>query len=423
MRERNAGSGFTLIETMVAIAVFSLLVVAIFQIIAIAQRTMRSEVARDEAEGTGTRWIDSLGRDVRESSYAYVYAGDWLATRDGAGAVAINVARNYFSASPASGGNALAPGISDESWLQCPNPACPWCNVGSSGASVPKIPYAHLARPSRNNGQAGSPTTPPPSFFSSDADARGRLFAHLVAGANCPFCNTALSTEAFFGGLLVFSPRRADRSYSYGGASGYEALWESMVFYCPFRDPGTGSYNVRRYVFYASSLAGGGQTPSLVNILDFNGNGIIESPPMVSQAGQFVLDAQGEAFHLQPGGGRNDLRYARWDSAAGRGFEILVNRATGAAAVTVTGGAFAGTTNLNLGFTQFGLGVSDFDVSTFINNPSWFVGAAQINPTGVVEPGVVRITFQVDRTGATRSSHGNLGQEESVQTTMLRPQN
>jgi hypothetical protein len=102
-----------------------------------------------------------------------------------------------------------------------------------------------------------------------------------------------------------------------------------------------------------------------------------------------------------------------------------VDRATGSARVLVQGGAFAtgGYLTLNLEMLLFGVGVTDCDVSTFINNPSWFVGAAQTNPAGVVEPGIVRIALQVDRPGSGGNTPGFLGREETVQTTMLRPQN
>jgi prepilin-type N-terminal cleavage/methylation domain-containing protein len=425
MRTPETRRGVTLIELMVAVSIFSLMVVVIFSMLATAQRSMKSDMARDAAEGTGTRLIDRIGRDIRESSYAYVHAGDWLAGHDGTGAVAILVARNYFSASPATGGVAQVPGISDEGWQQCPNPACPWSNFQTALGTDPKFPNAILARPTRNNPQSGSVPSVPLSFAFSDNDARGRLFGHLAAGANCPFCDTALSTDAYFGGLLVFSPRRADRSYSYGGSSGYETRWESMIFYCPFRDPNTGLYSMRRYQFYAASLPAGASPPSLVDLLDFNGNGVIETPPMTRTDGTLALDAEGEAFHLQPNSGRNDLRYVKWDNAAGRAFEILVNRQAGTASVRSQGGAFdsGGFVTMNLEMFQFGLGVSDFDVSTFINNPSWPVGGNAVNPAGVMEPGVVRVTFQVDRPGPFATRAGQLGQEESVQTTMLRPQN
>jgi hypothetical protein len=68
------------------------------------------------------------------------------------------------------------------------------------------------------------------------------------------------------------------------------------------------------------------------------------------------------------------------------------------------------------------VGLSDFEASTFLNNPSWPVGANVINPLGVAETGVVRVTLQVDRPSNPTRGAG-MGREESVQTTTLRPRN
>jgi prepilin-type N-terminal cleavage/methylation domain-containing protein len=421
MEKRHKTAAFTLIELLITVAIFALMIAAIFQILVSAQGNMNSGLALNSVEGTAREMIASIGRDVRESSYAYIFAGDWLAT-GGAGAVSIVEARNYFSSTPGVGGATLAPGLANEGGGQCPNAACTWCNHTEGANLVPTVPNAFLARPVRNNPQTPGPSSPPPSFSFSAGDARGRLFGHLGPGDPCPFCNTALAADVFFGGLLLFSPRRADNSFSYGGDSGYEAVWESMVFYCPFRNPNTGNYEMRRYAFFASDVPGAGGPPAnLFDLLDFDGNGVIESPPMTDQTGNFVLDADGERFCLVPAasGTGNDLLYTRW--ATGRLFRIQVDRATGAATVTVTGGAFPGTHTIPLRMKRFALGLSDFDASTFINNPSWNPGAP-VNPTGVMEPGIVRITLQVDRPGQSR--RGNvMDHEETVQTTALRPRN
>ncbi|MHC4599162.1 MAG: PulJ/GspJ family protein [Planctomycetota bacterium] len=414
--------GFTLVELMMVVAIVALMVAAVLTILVSAQRNMRSEVAHHAVEGTATTVIDAIGKDVRESSYAYTFAGDWLAVRPVGAPVSINVARNYFSASPGLGGGALAPGLTGELGAQCPNPACTWCNHVEGAGLVMTVPHAFLARPARNNPQSGAPTNPPPAFAFSPADAKGRLFGHRAPGDACPFCSTALVDEAFFGGLLLFSPRAADRTFSYGGATGYEAQWESMIFYCPWRNPNTGNYELRRYAFFASLFTGGGPPANLIDLLDFDGNGVIESPPMTDTNGNFVLDADGERFCLVPGASGNDLLYTRWDASTGRSFRIQIDRTTAVATVTVGGGPFAGGLVRPLEMRRFGLGLSDFDASTFINNPSWTAGGPPVNPTGVAEPGIVRITLQVDRPG--NPTRGNLmDREETVQTTALRPRN
>jgi hypothetical protein len=406
-------------EMMVTVAIFGLMVAAIFQILLTAQGNMKADVALHSAENTATEIIKAVGRDVRESSYAYVFGGDWLATKDAAGVVSIDESRHYFSSMPGLGGATLAPGLTNEGGGQCSNPACPWCNSAGGGGPAPLNPHAFLARPARNNPQTGSPSSPPPSFSFNPGDARGRLFGHLDPGTPCPYCQTILDDEVFFGGLLLFSPRRADNTFSYGGNSGYEAVWESMVFYCPFRNQATGSYELRRYAFFASEFTAAGLPPAtLIDLLDFDGNGVVESPPMTDQGGNFVLDADGERFSLVPAasGTGNDLLYTRW--SAGRLFRIQIDRAAGTATVNVIGGPYAGARNVNLRVKRFGLGLFDFDASTFINNPSW----AGVNPTGVVEPGIVRITFQVDRPGTPRRGN-TMDHEEAVQTTALRPRN
>lgn len=415
--------GVTLIEMLVATAIFSLLVAAIFQVVTTSQKAMRNDAARASAEDAATRIIDRLGKDVRESSYAYIYAGDWVALRGG-GAVTISVARNYFSATPYVGSTTLVPGIADEGWGQCPNPACTWNNHLESGVMEITTPHAFLGRPARNNPQV-APVSPPATFAFSAADARGRLFGDRAAGDTCPWCNAPLASEAFFGGMLLFSPRRSDRFFSYGGQTGYEVRWESMIFYCPFRDPNTGAYTLRRYVFHASALGGGpGVGPSLIDLLDFDANGVIESPPMTDGGGNFVLDADFERFSLVPSAtfSGNALVYHRADATHALSFRIEVDRDSGQAVVSVGGGPFAGVYNVRCEVTRFSLGVSDFDVSTYINNPSWFAGGVMVNPTGVAEPGVVRVTFQVDQpTG--RGPGPDPGFQEAVQVTMLRPRN
>jgi hypothetical protein len=259
---------------------------------------------------------------------------------------------------------------------------------------------------------------------SSAADARGRLYGHIPAGGQCPFCGSVCGSEVFFGGMMVFSARKLDRTFSYGGTSGYEPQWESMIFYCPFNE-GNGLYGIRRYHFFAETITDGGGNPAnLTALLDFDNNGIIESPPMTDDTGNFVLDADGEQFGLpnDTGIGGNVLMYYKWDSALGQSFEIRINRVNGQAIVTVGAGSFAGTYTIQTRMDRFGLGGSNFFAETFINHPSWFVAGTQINPFGVVELGVVRITFQVDRPG--NINRGLLrDNEEAVQVTMLRPRN
>jgi hypothetical protein len=407
---------------MIVIAVFSLMIVAIFQMLTSAQKNLESELAHNSVESTATTMIDAIGRDVRESSYPYVFAGDWLATNSG-GTASIMVARNYFSVSPSLGGATLVPGLTNEGGAQCVNTACNWSTDSVGGNTVPSIPNAFLANPSRNYPQTGTATDPSTAFSFSANDARGRLLRHLTAGDTCPFCGGNTSSQVFLGGLLIFSPRGEDRFFSYGGDSGYEAQWESMVFYCPFYNAVTNSFELRRYAFFASAFVDGTGTPAnLIDLLDFDDNGVIESPPMTDENGNFLLDADGERFCLVPAGSGpgNDLLYTRWGS--GRVFRIQVDRITGQAVVTVTGSGFAGTQTLSLEIKRFGLGLSDMDVSTYLNNASWFNAGTQVNPTGVVEPGVVRISVQVDRPAGT--TRGNtFGREETVQMITMRPRN
>jgi len=404
--------GFSLIEMMVAMAIFSLVILVIFGVVSSAQKTMKFEMDKDTVTGGAVQLIGRMGRDIRESSYAYVFAGDWLAT-SGGGSVSIVVARNYFSTNPLLGGNTLVPGISNEGWAQCPNPVCGWCNRPDGSNTVPVEPRAFLARPVRNNGQIGSASFTPTNFQQNDVDARGRLYNHLDPGENCPTCGQALVAESFISGLMFFSPRKVDKSFSYGGATGREVCWESMVFYCPFR-MGKGQSEMRRYIFYASSI---NSAASLIDFMDFDGNGIIESPPMTDVSGAFLLDADGESFCLLNSGGTADkLLYTRWGS--GRTFRIEIDRDTGMADVTTTGPYGAGSTSMRCKMTRFAAGLTDFDASTFLNNPSWMSGGVPQNPMGVAELGVVRVTLQCDKEA--RPWFGNL---ESVQSTMFRPRN
>jgi prepilin-type N-terminal cleavage/methylation domain-containing protein len=414
--------GFTLVEMMMAVAIFALAVGVVFQLSATAHRSLRVSISRSDVEGGASLLLAQLGRDVRESSYAYIFAGDWLAQRSGSGEVTLAVARNYFSDSPMVGGNLLVPGLAGEGWGQCPNPVCHWAVRDASGTPSPVLPHAVLARPLRNNPQIGSATWPPVSPFFSDLDAKGRLFNRIPPGGRCPFCGAVLKDEAFFSGLMVFSPRAKGHHFSYGGPGRKEVRWEAMIFYCPFRDSDTGLSEMRRYAFFASDVH---PDASLADLLDFDGNGIIESPPMTDQNWHFVLDADAEQFCLvDDGTGAHHLHYARWDGGAGRSFRIGINRATAVADVTVTGGPYptGGAIQIPLSMKRCAPGITDFDASTVINNPSWMNAGVQQNPTGVLEPGVVRVTFQVDKppVAGRTTTHPPI---ETVQSTLLRPRN
>ncbi len=412
-------SGFSIVEIMFATSIFSLAIVIVFNLLSIAQKDMKSESARYAIQGGATSFLDRMGRDARESSYAYIFAGDWLASNSG-GLVSVLVARNYLSASPSTSGNILAPGISDEGFAQCPNPACQWCCFDPGTGPQPSYPKAFLTRQIRNNPQSGVPSLPPSGTLLSALDWKGRLYSNRRPGEACPYCGAALEAEAFLGGLMLFSPRKADNSFSYGGPDGLHAQWESMVFYCPFRNQ-NGLSEIRRYVFHAESLAVVGPAPSLVDLLDFDGDGIVQSPPMTGENGAFVLDADGEAFCLvNRAPGSNVLMYTRWSATAGRTFRIEVDRATGMADVNAAGGAFAtgGTVQVRCRMQRWADGLSDFDASTFENNPSFYSGGTDFNPSGVSERGVLRVTFQMDKAGPQWS-----GSVETVQTTMMRPRN
>ena len=283
MRRSGKAKGFSLIEIMIAVAIFSLAITVIFGVLSNAQRSMKYEVDKDSVAGGTTKLVELMGRDVRESSYPYIFTGDWLAT-SGTGGVSIAVSRNYFSASPLLGGSTLVPGVSNEGWAQCPNPVCGWCTRQDGASTVPVPPKAYLSWPVRNNGQTGSASIPPASLQRDDGDAKGRLYNHLLAGEPCPTCGSTLEAEAYISGLLVFSPRKANNTFSYGGAGDREVRWESLVFYCPFRI-GRGQSEMRRYQFYASTVD---PNASLIDLLDFDSNGIIESPPMTDGTGNFV---------------------------------------------------------------------------------------------------------------------------------------
>jgi prepilin-type N-terminal cleavage/methylation domain-containing protein len=411
MRLRFSG-GFSLVEVMVSLTIFSVVMGGIFVGISGFEKTMKYETAMENVQGSATFLLDRLGRDIRESSYAYVFAGDWYALRDATG-VDIEVARNYLSSSPLFGGATLNPGISDEGWAQCPNAVCGWSSRPGGAGVDPIVPNAFLAQPVRNNRVVDAPTFPPTDFQYSTVDARGRLFGHLSPGDRCPECGAILDSQAFFSGILMFSPRREDGSFSYT-ANGDEARWESMIFYCPFRRA-QGGCEMRRYVFYASSI---NPAAGLADLLDFDGNGLIESPPMTDTSGDFVMDADGEFFGLVPSGGSNNLVYARWDGTGPRSFNIDIDRLTGVAKVTVGGGPYSGNQVIPLMMSQHAFGLSDFEASSFLNNPAWEAGGVTVNPTGVWELGGIRITLQIDR-----SRNPIADQMETVQTTMFRPRN
>ncbi len=178
-----------------SVSIFVLILLAMLQGMGGTYDTMRQEADMNSAQGGATIFIDRMGRDIRESSYAYIYAGDWYVS-PGVDGVSITVARNYFSSNPLIGGTTLVPGISNEGWGQCMNPTCNWCTRLEGSGMVPNLPMAFLARPIRNNSQSGTPIYPPPSLLFSTQDARGRLFSHVSPGASCPVCGTILSSDA-----------------------------------------------------------------------------------------------------------------------------------------------------------------------------------------------------------------------------------
>ena len=306
------------------------------------------------------------------------------------------MARNFLSTYPTSGGTTLVPGISNEGWAQCPNPACTWCNRLAAGGATAFEPHIHLSHVVRNNAQSVSPLYPPPALQFSTQDRKGRLFAKRSPGERCPFCGSTLQSMAYFTGVVMLSPRENDGTFSYTD-DGEEPLWESMIFYCPFRYS-SGESEIRRYVFFASQW---NANASLVDLMDFDDNGLIETPPMTDTNGDFVLDADGELFCFVDGGtgSANWLYFLRWDSATSRYFRIYVNRTTGTALVTVNGGTYGDgvTRQFSLLMERYATGVADFDVSHFINNPSYESAGATVNPEGVAELSGVRFTVVTDR--------------------------
>jgi len=408
--------GFSLLEITIATSIFTMVLVGTFTAIDGMRKTLEFETRLDAVASGSTLLMDEIGADIRESSYAYIYAGDWYSYRDPAGAVNIMVARNYFSASPFLGGNTLVPGISNEGWGQCPNPSFSWSNSLNAAGVNPLYPKTFLTSPIRNNVQMKAPVYPPPTLTYSIQDAKGRLFSFLPPGENCTSCGSVLESEAFISGVLLFSPRKEDGSFSYvDGAN--EPQWESMIFYCPYRRS-AGVCEMRKYVFYASSLA---VNASLADFMDFNGNGIIESPPMTDANDDFVLDGDGEVFFMNiKATGRNSMVYYRWDNTTSRYFQIEVSRDTGIANIYISGGPFGsiGSQQVQLDMHTYAMGLSDFDVSSFINNPSWVSGGAVVNPAGVMELGTVRVTLQTDR-----SKRRDQRRMETTQSTMFRPRN
>lgn len=415
MKRFRSLKGFTLLEIMVSAGIFSLVTFAILVALDGMHSTMSFESRMESVDSNATSIIEKMGRDFRECSYAYVYAGDYFASKDALGVVTIEVARNYLSSNPFLTGTSLSPDINNEGWGQCPNGSCPWRARTNTVTFDPIEPKAFLGQIVRNNPQVQAPTYPPPSLLQNQADGRGRLYGHLNPGDECPSCGTILSSTAYFSGVLLFSPRRADGSFSYTD-SGDTPLWESMIFYCPYKSP-QGNTEIRRYVFYASSLDA---NASLVDFLDFDANEIIESPPMTDTLGDFVMDAEGENFSLGLNGGQNMLNYTKWDNASGRSFGISVDRATGSAALMATGGpfGFVGIKTVSLEMMSFASGLSDFEVSYFINNPSWDGAGGTVNELGVMETGAVRVSIQVDKTRIT-----DLNPMETVQSIMFRPRN
>ena len=151
-----------------------------------------------------------------------------------------------------------------------------------------------------------------------------------------------------------------------------------------------------------------------------DGDEIIESPPMTDTFGDFVLDAEAEFFCLAPSFSGGMLMYAKWDTRINRYFRITVNRTSGVANVILVGGPYGGggIKQVQRKMGRYARGLSDLDVSTFLNNPSWESAGTIINPTGVAELGAVRITFQVDRVEKSGPEY-----LESVQTIKFRPRN
>ncbi|MHC4944534.1 MAG: PulJ/GspJ family protein [Planctomycetota bacterium] len=415
MKGYRTTRGLTLLEVVISTTILTLIMYGIVASMDGIQRTLEFQTSRNAVESGATRLMDQIGRDIRESSYAYVHAGDWFAFQD-AGGTDIEIARNYFSSNPFFSGATLVPGITKEGWAQCLNDFCGWSSTFGPGGSATIRPNSFLAQPVRNNYQGVTPVYPPVAFQFSNQDAKGRMYCHLSPGDACPECGWNLSAEAYFSGLMLLSPRLQDNSFSYVGGTN-EVQWESIIFYCPFRIS-QGASEMRRYVFYASMY---NPAANLIDLMDFDGNGLIENPPMTDVGGDFVLDAEGEYFCLQPLGGPVDsLIYFKWDNGSGRFFQIDINRATGVANVLVTGGPF-GTgvwQTIPLVMRKYAWGISDFEVSTFINNPSWDAGGAIVNPNGVAELGAVRVTLQIDR-----SQRLDPNQRETIQTTMFRPRN
>lgn len=76
MRSGGYPKGFTLLELIISISIFTLVMFVIFSGMNLAFDTMKLDAKIDSAEGGATMLIDRMGADIRESSYAYLFAGD-----------------------------------------------------------------------------------------------------------------------------------------------------------------------------------------------------------------------------------------------------------------------------------------------------------------------------------------------------------
>jgi prepilin-type N-terminal cleavage/methylation domain-containing protein len=370
--DRRFDEGFTLIETVIAMVVMSL---GLLAAVAVLQRgTEVNENAtslfmnEDRARGALSGVFDVL----TETAIKHVDT----AMRVHSPVIATDVQSDRFT----------IPGVT---LRQCTSPTCKYHTKANLSVFAQRFNCGFEFC----SGLLGAPVT------------RGKVLPGTLT--SCPFDGSALASSARLDGVKFFIARDVNGLFTVF-ADG-TPRWGGLVFLFPCASP-DGLTELRRYTVYVSDLlaappvysAGFNRfaplSPSMINLFDFGTdgtiNGVVDGKIPVTNA---TSDAKNETFTAATYQGQPVILVSKTLGSGvlypQRSLTLRINLATGQTFFSVDHHDTAlSYWTASRTFTRMPRTLvrclTDFAVSTAVSNPY----SAATNPTGVSEPDVVRVT-------------------------------